>query len=545
MKKRILFCGESSWLSTGFATYNKEIIRRIYDTDKYIIAEFGSYGNSADESALKLPWKFYGNLPKNQQEAQVYKSQPVNQFGVYKFDAVVADFQPDIVFDARDPWMVEHILKSQFRANFKTVITPTVDSAPQRKEWIEDTFKKSDIVTTYSRFGKRILEGQGVNVTSVTSPGVDLDVFSPKDKFEVRSEWGLQKGLKIIGTVMRNQKRKCFPELFQAYAKLRKDYGHIKEIKKSVLLCHTSWPDVGWNIPELIQRNGLNRHVIFTYRCDACSRNFFSWFIPSEGKSGNGKCVFCGEIKAHMPNTHSGVSTEELSEIFNMMDIYVQPAICEGWALPIVEAKACGVPGLYSNYSAMEDHVENGGGIAIDIGTFYTEAETMAVRSLPDVDSMVAGFKDLLTNSKKRKKMGKRARECALTLHNWDSTANEFERIFDELDMHDRSKTWNRRPEFKIVNNIALPAGLNNEQFVLACYRNILHREPDKQGFTNWMNSLASGNSRESVEAFFRGENQTHNKFETIRWNKSLEVRGYDPNKALSIESIGLPGVLV
>jgi glycosyltransferase involved in cell wall biosynthesis len=544
MKKRILFCGEASWLSTGFATYNKEILRRIHDTGKYTIAEFGSYGNTSDEKALQLPWKFYGNLPRSQQEAELYKNKPTNQFGVYKFDAIVADFQPDIVFDARDPWMVEHILKSQFRGNYKVVVTPTVDSAPQKKQWVEDIYKKADVVTTYSRFGKRILEGQGVVVKDVTSPGVNLEVFRPKDKMATRSDWGLQKGLKVIGTVMRNQKRKCFPELFEAYAALRHKYGHTREVKRSVLLCHTSWPDVGWDLPELLNRTGLGRHVIFTYKCEGCHRCFFSWFLPSQGKQGMGKCIFCGEMKAHMPNTHSGVSTEELSDIFNMMDIYVQPAICEGWALPIVEAKACGVPGLYSNYSAMEDHVENGGGLAIDIGTFYTEAETMAVRSLPDVQSMVDGLKFLLSNHKNRKRMGEKAYKCAIELHNWNATADKFESIFDELEVHDRKKTWDRKALIRVLPPSA-PQGMDDANFVNWCYQAYLDRAPELQGYNDWMNSLQSGTSREVVENFFRNKITEGNTFETIRWKKALQIAGHNPNDNIVLVSEGMPGGLV
>jgi len=362
MKKRILFCGEASWLATGYATYNREILKGLHATGKYEIAEMGSYGSVLSQEAKSLPWKFYGVLPINKQEEQMYHSNPKNQFGAYKYDAIVADFQQDITFVPTDPWMLDHVILSRFRENYISWIMPTVDSAPQKKEWIDTLFKKSDIVTTYSKFGKRTLEAEGVNVRDVTSPGVDLDLFKPMDKGGVREDWGFKKGLKIIGTVMRNQKRKLFPELFEAYALLRKKYGHIREVKRSVLLCHTSWPDVGWDIPELLQRSGIQRHVIFTYICDGCKKTFFSWFLPSIGKKGLGKCIFCGEMKAHMPNTHSGVSTKELAEIYNLMDIYVQPAICEGWGLPIVEAKACGIPGLYSNYSAMEDHVGNGGG---------------------------------------------------------------------------------------------------------------------------------------------------------------------------------------
>jgi hypothetical protein len=227
-----------------------------------------------------------------------------------------------------------------------------------------------------------------------------------------------------------------------------------------------------------------------------------------------------------------------------MMDIYVQPAICEGWALPIVEAKACGVPGLYSNYSAMEDHVENGGGMAIDIGTFYTEAETMAVRSLPDVQSMVDGFKFLLSSPKKRKKMGKLAHEKAVELHNWDVTAKKFEDIFDKLEVSDRIETWDRRPLIKVMPPMS-PAGLDNANFVSWCYQAYLDRPAEPEGFNNWMSSLQSGTARQVVENFFRNKISEGNTFESIRWKRSLQIAGHNPDSNIVLMSEGMPGGFV
>ena len=160
-KRRILICGESSWLSTGFAKYNREVLKRLHATGKFEIAEMGSYGNDGSPEIKKLPWKFYGVLPNNQHEKQMYDSNPHNAFGAYKINAVLADFQPDIVFDARDPWMTLHLQSAKFRDLFKLALMPTVDSAPQRKDWIRDLFGKADIVTTYSRYGKRVLEKDG------------------------------------------------------------------------------------------------------------------------------------------------------------------------------------------------------------------------------------------------------------------------------------------------------------------------------------------------------------------------------------------------
>lgn len=554
-KKRVLFCGEASWLSTGFSKFNREIIKRLHATGKYEIAEMGAYGNEREQKAQELPWRFYGVTPNTQEEARVYDSHPHNAFGGYKFDGVVLDFQPDIVFDARDPWMFAHLCTSPLKPNYKLFLVPTVDSAPQRKEWIDTLFSKADVLTTYSRFGKKVLELDGLKVNGVTSPAVDLDVFRPLDKATVRDKHCLKEDLFIFGTVMRNQKRKLFPDLFTAYAafrhwnragnpKAKKD--HVKIAQHSVLLCHTSWPDNnGWDLPDLLWRMSIQRHVIFTYKCNACKNVFTSWFIPCDAR-GMALCRICGEHKAQMPTTHNGISESELAEIYNLMDVYVHPAICEGWGLPITEAKACGVPGLYQDYSAMEDHVENGGGLAIPVGRYYHEAETGAIRSLPDLDKMRGAMENLAFNETLRLKLGKEARECAEKMHNWDVTAKTIEDLLDKTEILDRSKTWDRMPNIRTVYSQGANPQMTDEQFVRWCYINILSRKPDDKGLQDWLNSLKSGKSREDVERFFRNEIINGNRMETVRYEKSLELRGIQVEEAEQEEvTQRLSGVLI
>lgn len=568
-KKRLLFTGEASFLSTGFATFNREILKRLHATGKYEIAEMGSYASDNDPRVKGLPWRFYGVLPSNEQEKRIYESNPTHPFGRYKIDGVLADFQPDIVLDFRDPWMMDHLVQARFRSNYKLIVCPTVDSAPQKTEWINGIFKAADVVTAYSRYGKRVLEEEGVSVRGVTSPGVDLDVFKPLDSSIRSDSFGLTSSLLVFGTVMRNQKRKLFPDLFDAYARLRNKHTSdtiLKKLKKkvkdgkkltksernamrighSVLLCHTSWPDLGWNIPDYLRRFNLRRHVIFTYKCEGCDAVFLSWFIPSDQK-GMCICQRCGEHKAHMPSTHSGITEEKLVEIFNLIDIYVQPAICEGWGLPIMESKSCGVPGLYQNYSAMEDHVENGGGLPIKIGRKYHEAETSAIRSLPDIDDLVKKMEKLALNDKLRARMGNEARACALAMHDWEITAKKFEDIIDEVEPLDRSQTWNRPPKLEFVNPERPPAGLSDKDFIVWCYINILHRKPDEKGFSDWKNNLAQGATREEVENFFRNLVGVGNKFEKIRWSNSLRNRDL-PSETDIIETSSwdsVPGILV
>lgn len=566
-KRRILFCGESTFLSTGFATFNREILKRLYATGKYEIAEMGSYAAANDPRIQSIPWKFYPVLPINQDEKQIYDQHPQNQFGRYKLDAVLADFQPDIVFDARDPWMVEHLVDSRFRANYKLALCPTVDSAPQKRDWIEKTFKKADVVTTYSRYGKRVLQAEGIKIHDVTSPGVLLDTFMPLDSKSVRNEFHVTNTLLIFGTVMRNQKRKLFPDLFDAYKRLRDKHATPRRVQRakkkveskkklgvdernalridhSVLYCHTSYPDLGWDLPDYLMRNQLQRHVIFTYLCEACNAVYAGWFAPCD-KKGVSICRVCGEHAAHMPNTHKGVSEEDLAKVFNLFDIYIQPAICEGWSLPIVEAKACGIPGLYQNYSAMEDHVENGGGLPIKVGRFYHEAETSAIRSLPDIDDLVAKMEKLAFDEKLRTRLGKEARECAVSIHNWELTTDKLQSMFDSIELPNRDDTWDAKPNFKISHTGQPPTQVTAEEFVNWCYINLLGRAPDDEGMAHWLEQLKKGSSPEEVIAFFQGTVDSDNKFEELRWGNSLRLRGVKlPIQEFNLSRDCVPGVL-
>ena len=108
-KTRILLCNEASFLKTGYATYGREVMKRLLASDKYELAEFASYGKMDDERAVDIPWRYYPNLPdeSNEQQIQEYASLATNQFGEWRFEHVLLDFKPDIVFDIRDFWMID------------------------------------------------------------------------------------------------------------------------------------------------------------------------------------------------------------------------------------------------------------------------------------------------------------------------------------------------------------------------------------------------------------------------------------------------------
>ncbi len=484
MTKRILWCNEMSGLSTGYATYGREVMKRLHKTGKYELFELASYGEMIDKK-FTFPWGYYGNNPdpRDEQDKKHFESEPTNAFGKYRFNDAVLDCKPDIVMDVRDHWMLAHEAKSPLRKFYHWAIMPTVDAEPQDEPWIAD-YADADSVCTYSDFGRDVLKREGcgkINWINTMSPGVDTNVFKPeRNREEFRRKIGFSKDLFIIGTVMRNQKRKLYPDLIEAfveYLKYCKEYGYQELADRSYLYLHTSYPDVGWDIPRLVKQFGIGHKILFTYRCTKCGQVFPSYFQDSIATCINPKC---GHKSAGLPTTKLGVSDEALAGIYNLFNVYVQYANSEGFGMPQVEAAACGVPVFATDYSAMSDVVRKLKGYPIDVQRFFYESETHCKRALPDNKDFIHKLVKFATNPPAlQKKRGIDARMGVEIHYTWDKTAKLWEGLLDSIPVGDPNR-WNSAPD--LVNYPKeCPNGLDNESFVNWCYTYVLGH-PERMG---------------------------------------------------------------
>lgn len=331
-KKRILFVGEASFLATGFSTYWNETLKRIHATGKFEIAELGSYTNPTDHRCSQVPWKFYPVAPDpgNKEAAGKYNAgMPTAQFGEWCFDDVCLEFKPDIVCGIRDWWMDEFILRSPFRKNFKFMWMPTIDGAPQRELWL-DGYNMCDGVLTYSKWGMDLLKKTGRKDTpliAVASPGADIETFAPiQNKAQHKRAVGLPPDANVIGTVMRNQKRKLYVNLiedFSIWLKKAKTKSKAGAAQKTFLYLHTSYPDVGYDIGKAIREFKVGKHVLMTYLCRNCNTAY-----PSLFKGEIAICRNCGQYKAQPPNATHHCPRNVLASIMNLFDLYVQYSIC-------------------------------------------------------------------------------------------------------------------------------------------------------------------------------------------------------------------------
>lgn len=480
-KKKILFVTEASFLYTGYSVYAREILKRLYATEKYELAEFASYAKMNDErmTGHDIPWLFYPNeVDKNDSRYDDYNSNPINQFGSWRFEKVVLDFKPDVIASFRDVWMDGFISQSPLRNYYQWIYMPTVDSIPSRPEWL-DQYINADAILTYSDWaGKELVrETNGkINYLGSAPPAVDLDIFAPvEDKNEHRRKLGFFEDGFIIGTVMRNQRRKLFDDLFQAFnifLQKCRDSGNDELARKTFLYVHTSYPDnSGWDIPRLLAENGVLRKVVFTYICQSCRRPFASFF-----QDGRTVCVHCGEVSAVLPNVQRGLTTEHLAEIYKIFDLYVQYSICEGFGIGQVEAASCGVPIMSVDYSAMSDVVRKLNGQPIKVAKMFRELATHCYRAYPDNEHCAELFYKFFTKQESvRKRNGEQARKGVEEHYSWDKSAKMWSDYFDSVEVEDK---WEEPPKL-FTPNYNVPSNLSNKDFRNWCLINILN-EPQK-----------------------------------------------------------------
>ncbi len=444
-KKKILLVGEATYISSGYANYGYQIMKRLYDTNEFDLAEISCHGKV--ERSNEIPWKSYIVPEKS------------NIFGEDILNDVLINFKPDIVWSFRDPWVDEFIGDCVLRNHFKWVYMPTVDSLPLDIDWI-DTINRSDYIFTYTDWAADQLKSicPLMNICGSASPGFDENFKPVEDKAEFKKRNGINEEALIIGSVMRNQKRKLIPDLFDAFC----DYLDLapKELSdKTFLYLHTTYPDVGWNIPRLLaERPKLSNKVLFSYNCNNC---FTLSISPFSGAII--QCNNCKQISSTLPRVSKGSKRDDMFMVYNLMDLYVQYSCAEGFGMPLVEAASCGVPICAVDYSAMTDIVNKLEGYPIKVQRYTYEVETNRKFALPDNKSFV----DICINHFKkpypiRNVIGKKTRDLVFKNYNYENTFKKIKSVFDSIPF---SSTWNNSASYIEIPN-EFNEDISNVEFI-------------------------------------------------------------------------------
>lgn len=337
---KILSVNQSSLLKTGYGVLSKKLLEHL--SKKYEVAELACDIRSDDPRIANLSWKCWGNLPKNDQEKKEFEQNPLSMFGSNIFEEVCREYKPTHILSANDPWAASWIAEHPYKKYYNFVWMPTVDAEGLSKKWLYE-FSLADKILTYQSWSSDVLVKESKKIHSLgNAPYIPEDYFPIKERNELKEKLGLS-GF-VIGTTMRNQARKRFPELFAAFKELLKIYPDTK------LYCHCSYPDLqGWNIPQLLLNFEIAHKVYFSYICVNCKQ---IW--PSTFKA----VAFCPSCKQNSGITCNGnlsMDVKAMNIMYNCFDLYIQPVNAEGLGMPMLEAAATGTPILGTKYASLID----------------------------------------------------------------------------------------------------------------------------------------------------------------------------------------------
>ena len=471
-KKRVFLANDASYLDTGYGIYGKELLTRLHNSDKYEVAELGCYATVEVAEKHNIPWKFYANaVSPSDKRIDLYKGSILNQFGLWRFNRALLDFKPHIVFDIRDYWMFAYQETSPLKKYFNWVVMPATDSGPPKIDWLH-TYSNADIIVPYTRWAYTTLQkygGKHLNIfPKFANAGINPhEFYILENKAELKKQYFGIDNASVTGLVMRNQKRKLISDIMLAYKnylEALKSSNQMDLYNRSLLYLHTSYPEEnGWDIPSLLLEFGLADKTYFSYKCNGCKK-----FFPSKFQGSFTICPYCQKRGGNFVSASNGVPTETLNTIYNLFDIFIQYAICEGFGMPQIEAAACGLQIASVDYSAMTEVCENLYGVKIPVKRLFRELETNADRAYPDNDITSSILYQFFVKTPDAIKQNNsiKIREACVNQYTWDNVFKVWDECFDTIDINSKI-SWDD-PNYGETDyqNTKVPGNLSNEEFV-------------------------------------------------------------------------------
>lgn len=325
----------------------------------------------------------------------------------------VKQFKIDVLYILLDTFMLYPKFLELDLSPAKVIFYFPSDGGGGLPRQCENILRKVDCPIAMSQFGQTQVKDI-YNIDNHCIPhAVDTDVFYPltnEDKLKLKKSKGID-GKFVIGTVARNQGRKMLDRTFKIFRK----YADMDP--NAILLLHTDPNDVAqvFSMIDIIKRYNLQNRIVFTGT---------SWY--------------------------KGFDYKKMNEVYNMMDAFFLTTSGEGFGIPIIEAMACGIPVIATDYTTTKELVkDHDAGLGIDlVGTTSEENPDVHEHEIIDgtmtgswdVERGICSLKDCITklyylrnNPKRMEEMGKNGRTAVLKYYDWRITGPKWIETFEKL----------------------------------------------------------------------------------------------------------------
>jgi len=413
-KIKILILSDSPFSMTGFATISKNIANRL-PKDKYDVYYLAHNFLGQDvmpgvtfEDGEKLDFTILGQ-----------GSQP------YCGDIIewrIKTIKPDIFFVLLDTFMLmqANYLNKNISGCNSLMYYPS-DGGGKLPLGCEDILKKFNYSVAMGRFGQRQVKDVHGLETFYIPHAVDTKNYYPlnkKEKDELRKKYNLKDKF-VVGCVSRNQGRKMLDRLIKTFSIFAKDKDDV------VLFLHTDPKDLAqpFQLIELIKNYELNNKVVFS------GMKYFR-----------------------------GFETSRMNEVYNLMDVFFLSTSGEGFGVPTIEAAACGIPSVVTNYTTTHELLIEDGKCGLPVklvGTetidysnqnlknqklFDTELANGTItgswnveRGIMDINHGAKCLQQLYDNKDLRINLGKVGRRKVLKYYDWDVVMKQWTSLFESM----------------------------------------------------------------------------------------------------------------
>lgn len=212
--------------------------------------------------------------------------------------------------------------------------------------------------------GAVAFERSGFDQVPILPHGIDLEIFRmlvdrdrARSRELARERLGLSNASFLVGVVATNvedRNRKSLPEVLAAVGLLA---ARRPGVEMFLLSDYRGRWTGGADLHRVAQRMGLEG------------------VVPIHST---------GEL-----SYRSGVPDEDLAIIYNAMDVLCAPSGAEGFCLPLLEAQACGVPVVASDFTSQADLVAHG---IVVRGQLRWMAEYDTFWFAPDIDAIATAL---------------------------------------------------------------------------------------------------------------------------------------------------------
>lgn len=275
-----------------------------------------------------------------------------------------------LVMSLMDVW----VLDPQKCAEINMACWVPVDHEPAPPNVVDFFVQSGAVPIAMSRFGQQML---GRLDPLYVPHAVDTEVYKPLVVDQARGQ-AFPDDAFVIGMVAANKgrpSRKGFAQAFQAFARFAQKH------ENAYLYLHTMLdPSLagGENIPALIR----------------------SLEIPMDRV----------RIADQYAIKYEPYSHEDMAKLYSALDVLLNPALGEGFGVPVLEAQACGTPAIVTDFSAMPEVC--GAGWHVKHSPYWTGLNSW--QAVPDVDDILAALEECYSlKPTQRAKLSQTARKHA------------------------------------------------------------------------------------------------------------------------------------